>query len=439
MSLVHAVSIRRLTILATVVTALCLVCAPVALAGTSSITGFAYQDLNRNASLDPGEAPMSGQRLYLFNGAGTAYLGSTVTDAGGSYSFGGLTDGSYRVNYEAISWEAIRNDWVPTTTGSIRPERLVGVAGTARADFGWRPIVRSTTLGSPIFSYVGSNGLRVESYDDAVTARELYDDLMTGSLVGVEGSRVTIRFDIGSDATATGVSEANGRYSGYSAASYVSYTSWLDGSDRTLFHEYGHAWSLYYAYEVQQDANLTGYLQVRGLAGDSRVNSSYGWSAREMIAEDYRQLFGSATAAAADQMNRDIPLARDVAGLREYLSGPFLQALPSDGGSGGTTPPPPAPSITGLKVSPQSVSKSGTVTFVLSIDAAVTVEIRNGAGTVVRRLLANVSKAAGTVSAVWDRKDAAGRRVKAGTYTVAVQAVTATGGSAAASATFNVV
>jgi hypothetical protein len=42
-----------------------------------------------------------------------------------------------------------------------------------------------------------------------------------------------------------------------------------------------------------------------------------------MIAEDYRQLFGTASARAVTQMNRDIPDAKDVPGLEVFLAGAF--------------------------------------------------------------------------------------------------------------------
>ena len=84
--------------------------------------------------------------------------------------------------------------------------------------------------------------------------------------------------------------------------------------DRTLFHEYGHAWSLYNAYLVQQDPALTAYLRARGLLGDPRLGTSYAWDPRELIAEDYRQLFGSPNAQLGGQINRDVPLAKESPG-----------------------------------------------------------------------------------------------------------------------------
>ena len=117
--------------------------------------------------------------------------------------------------------------------------------------------------------------------------------------------------------------QSNGVYTSYHATVYVPYVSWLDSGDRTLFHEYGHAWSLYYAHIVQQDPTLSAYLEARGVAGDARVGTSYGWDPKEMIAEDYRQLFGSPNARQGGQINTDLPPAQDVAGLAEFLRDTF--------------------------------------------------------------------------------------------------------------------
>jgi hypothetical protein len=397
-------------------------------AATAYVQGTAFKDLDGDQVADAGEERLSGLAVWVLDAAGSTYVGGATTDSTGSYAVAVPTDGTYTVMIAPSSWSSWQQDWVPTTTGSIRARTTVAVSGGAgHMDFGIRPIVRSTTLGSPLSSYTGGNGLVVESYDDAVTARDLFDDLMSGSMVGAEAAHVLVRFDIGtSSSTTTGVGTSNGSYTQYDAVSYVTYSSWMADGDATLFHEYGHAWSLYYAYLVQQDPSLTGYLKARGLADDSRVGSSYEWSPRELIAEDYRQLFGSANARQQAQMNPYIPPAAQVTGLGDYLSGAFRSAPAGStgGSSGGSTGATTAPSLTveTPTVNPTPVSKSGTISTTISASASVTVQVLDSSGRVVRTLLSSAARSAGSVSVKWDRKNDAGQRVRAGTYTALVVA-----------------
>jgi hypothetical protein len=295
--------------------------------GTGSISGTAFQDTNRNGVQDAGEPAMANQGIDLMDASGTNLVAFTSTDANGSYSFTGLSDGTYLVKYDPGSWWAIRSSWVPDTTGSVRPSVTVNLAGSAVVAFGWRPIVRSTDLAAPISSYVGPNGLQVKSYDDVVAAKDIYDDLMSGSIIGPEAATTTVLFDYStsSDYTVESYTGGPGNYANYTASVYMAYMDWLQGGDQVLFHEYGHAWSLYYAYIVQQDSNLTAYLQARGILGDPRLGTSHAWTPRELIAEDYRQLFGSPNAQAAPQENTDLPPAAAVPWLKTFLATTFQQ------------------------------------------------------------------------------------------------------------------
>ena len=293
-----------------------------------TLGGYAFQDVNRDGVFQVGELPLASQHLCLYSGSG-AYLGTTYSGADGWYTFAGLADGAYLVRYAADSWFAIRDDWVPDTSGSVLPHFGVTLAGTGRADLGWRRIVRSTDPNRPLSSYVAPNGLRVQSYDDVVSAQAIFERLTSGTLIGAEAPMVTVRFDFNSAAvTTTSALYSGGSYTWYSATSYVDYASWLDASDRTLFHEYGHAWSLYNAYMMQQDPTLTRYLRARGLLGDPRVGTSYAWDPKELVAEDYRQLFGSPNAQLGGQINRDLPLAKNVPGLKSFLETSFTQPPP---------------------------------------------------------------------------------------------------------------
>jgi hypothetical protein len=434
----HLLVRRALVAVTTAVSTLSLVLAPVAGAvGGGAISGEVFQDINRNRVRDVGEAGWQGHQLYLLDGQG-GYVANTSSDAAGHYVFAGLSDGDYRVQYAAPSWWEIRDSWVPTTTNSVRPAVSLHLTGSATANFGWRQIVRSRDLNAPISTYIGPSGLRVESFNDVVTAKEVHDAVTLG-LVGVEARYVTIRFDYSSIASTVAAWQgAPGSFSGYNAVCYDDYISWLDGGDQGVSHEYGHAWSLYYDTVVQQDGVLSSYLRARGLADDPRVNTSYDWSAREMVAEDYRQLLGSVNARTATQLNRDIPPAADVPGLRDFLAGTFTQPPASSTPPSSTPPPSPELIVSAPVVTPTPVVKSGTISSSISEPADVTIEIRDARGATVRRLLASVPRPAGAVSAVWDKKDSSGRRVRSGTYAAVVKGATADGRSDSASTDFKV-
>lgn len=271
---------------------------------------------------------MAGQAIELRDTSGRL-IGSRLSDVNGSYAFTGLTAGtSYEVRFGDDAWRALRLYWVPTTTGGLTPRFTTQVQGTTVLDFGWRPMIRSTQLYSPIATYIGPSGLRVETYNDAVPPDEIYREVMLG-LVGPEARYVTVRFDFSQSAqTSAGWQGTLGSYSNYAAVVYAGYDFWLDGGDQGLSHEYGHAWSYYFARIVQQESGFASYLAARGLNGDARVGTTYQWYPAEMIAEDYRELFGSDNAKLAWQLNRDIPAPDDVPGLRDWFLNTFTVAPP---------------------------------------------------------------------------------------------------------------
>lgn len=309
--------------------------------GTSIISGHMYQDLNRNSRQDSGEAVFANQTIYIFDNTG-AYLGATNSDASGYYSFTGLSDGTYKVVIAPVSWQLLRMNWLPSTSdgsqGSLSPNHIVSLTGSADVSFPLRPIKWSTDPKAPLASETEPNGMVIATYNDVVTPSLLYQTLQKGTLYGKEAQFATLRFGLesyGGDTTSA-YTTTNGVSTNFSASSYVTYASWLN-NDGQLFHEYGHAWSLYYDTIVQQDdGNMTGYLKARGLYGDTRVNSTYAWNAKEMIADDYRILFGTPSAAGYAHLNTDIPQPQDVPGLKAYLAGAFM-AVPTD------TAPPSAP------------------------------------------------------------------------------------------------
>lgn len=105
-------------------------------------------------------------------------------------------------------------------------------------------------------------------------------------------------------------------------------TMWLQGTgssfamrpDHIFAHELGHAWSLFHLY-LDESGDWAGYLAARHLTGDPRLDSSYQWSKVEIVAEDFRLLFGSTAAIsqAPRHMNAELPPPGDVPGLRSFL------------------------------------------------------------------------------------------------------------------------
>lgn len=111
---------------------------------------------------------------------------------------------------------------------------------------------------------------------------------------------------------------------------------------KTLSHEYGHHFTMYYLWMKEGntfgDWEKTGYAQVRNLIGNSKIRKSgqHQWLPAEIAAEDYVQLFGSPLARRsvrfdsqfgtfdsnmfnlAPQENLELPLAAQVSGLESY-------------------------------------------------------------------------------------------------------------------------
>jgi len=292
-----------------------------------SIGGWIFQETDRDGVYETGETALGGARAYLFSASG-AYLANTPADRTGWYRFDGLADGGYQVKYDPGAWSDLWRDWAPSTTGSERPWVVVNLAGSAHVDLGWRPIVRSTDLSAPISTFTAPNGLKIASYNDVVPAERVWDALTAGELMGAEAPNTTLRFDIGNgDQCTSSTMQVGGVYKQFSVGCTIEYTRWLDSGDQVLFHEYGHAWGLYHAYIVQQDTKLTSYLAARGIdPQDPRLGTSHAWSRHEMLAEDYRQLFGSPNARLRGQENQDIPPAAEVPGLRGFLSTTFMGA-----------------------------------------------------------------------------------------------------------------
>ena len=65
-----------------------------------------------------------------------------------------------------------------------------------------------------------------------------------------------------------------------------------------------------------------GEVKARGLAGDTRLGTTYAWAPAEIAADDYRLLFGSEKAISTrpKHMNTAIPDPRSVKGLVDWMA-----------------------------------------------------------------------------------------------------------------------
>jgi hypothetical protein len=130
--------------------------------------------------------------------------------------------------------------------------------------------------------------------------------------------------------TQTSATFYGGTYTNVKSTIYLQGTNsnFANGPDASIAHEYGHAWSNYWYY-VGHQGSWGGYLNARWttsdgsltLATDSRTGTTYSWTVREIVADDYRMLFGTPAAVSerGGHLNSQIPDPRNVPGLADYL------------------------------------------------------------------------------------------------------------------------
>ena len=174
--------------------------------------------------------------------------------------------------------------------------------------------------------WISPEGVRIEVAPDVQgwTALQVYDLLVPSARqLALVGPSLTVLVQTTyASQVSVGASTVNGRYSSVSGVIYLdarSSSTFTSRPDFVVAHEYGHMWTLYHLYLTQQ-GDWSRYLRARGIEGDPRLDTSYGWSRTEMIADDYRLLFGSSNAVAqVAYLNPDVPDPRLVPGLAEFF------------------------------------------------------------------------------------------------------------------------
>lgn len=173
---------------------------------------------------------------------------------------------------------------------------------------------------------VTPEGVTIQVYSDVSdwTAPQIADLLRANALeLASIGPRLTVKVQTTyASSNSVSVSQTNGVYSNFRATIYLKAaagTVFPARPDDVMAHEYGCVWALYHLYYSHR-GDWSPWLSARGILGDPRVDSTFSWSRNEMIADDYRMLFG--TAAAQNQaayINPDVPDPRSVSGLRDFF------------------------------------------------------------------------------------------------------------------------
>jgi hypothetical protein len=164
------------------------------------------------------------------------------------------------------------------------------------------------------------------------TAQQIYDLLKPSALqLSAIGPHLTINVqDTYASQTVTSAGTSGGTYTSFQATVYLKGvdSTFAIQPDAQIAHEYGHVWTLYHLY-IDHQGDWTDYLAARWttadgsvrLSGDGRLDTNYNWNRSEIIADDYRLLFGSALAVSerTAHLNSEIPQPKDVTGLKNFL------------------------------------------------------------------------------------------------------------------------
>jgi len=175
-------------------------------------------------------------------------------------------------------------------------------------------------------SWTSPEGVKINvSSSGPWTINQIYSILAANAYeLNLIGPHLTINVqDTTASQTAT-----SGSGSSYQAVMYLKGVSSTFAShpDSQETHEYGHAWTQYHL-ATQNGGSWSGYLNERWsssdgsvtLATDSRTGTSYTWNPSEIIADDYRLLFGTTAAQSLSHLNGYVVDPRQQPGLKSWL------------------------------------------------------------------------------------------------------------------------
>lgn len=277
--------------------------------GTVSVTGTAAD----NAGLARVETAVD-------NGAFSLASGTSSWTA--SWNTTGVADGSHTVTARATD-----------TSGNTKTSAVtVTVANGTPAP---PPPPSSTTAPDTQGSWTSPEGVHINvNTAGPFTIRMVYGYLTASAReLSTIGPSLTVEVqDASASQTVTSVKGGSGTpYYGFSAKVYLKgvNSTFATQPDAQTAHEYGHVWTLYHLY-MTHAGDWSAYVDTRWssadgsmtLAQDSRLDSTYSWSRAEIIADDYRLLFGSSLAVSQrpKHLNAYVVDPRNQAGLRDWFA-----------------------------------------------------------------------------------------------------------------------
>jgi len=239
-----------------------------------------------------------------------------------SWATGSLANGSHTVTARATDTSG------NTATSSVTVNVSNSTGSTSGGTSG-----STTSAPNTQGSWVSPEGVHINVQTAGpFTISQIYNMLLANAMdLGTIGPDLTINVqDSYTSQTAVSTAMSNGVYSAYQATVYLQgvNSNFAAYPDYGLSHEYGHVWTEYMLYMVH-NGNWNSYLNERWttsdgstvLATDSRLDSSYSWNRFEIIADDYRLLFGSSLAISEHpyHLNTQIPDPRNVTGEKDFL------------------------------------------------------------------------------------------------------------------------
>jgi protocatechuate 3,4-dioxygenase beta subunit len=178
-----------------------------------AISGQKFQDNNGDGIKNGADAGLAGWTIELDKDANGTVDATTVTGAGGAYSFTGLTAGTYRVR------EVGQPGWTQTT---VNPGDITVVSGTNSTGNDFGNVFDNFQLGA-------ISGLKFQDNNG--------DGVQNGSDAGIAGWTIELDKDANGTVDATTITGAGGAYSftGLTAGTYrvreVGQAGWIQTTD----------------------------------------------------------------------------------------------------------------------------------------------------------------------------------------------------------------